>query len=99
MMQFASEFLGTFVFVLVILYATASNAQWPNLAPLLIICGLLAGIVSSASGSGGHLNPAVSVMMYLKGSLPLNKLGEYMGAQISGAVAAVLVKSSIDKMM
>lgn len=99
MKQFVSEFVGTFVFMLVILYATAQNAQWPNLAPLLIVGGLLSGIVLSATNSGGHLNPAVSFMMYLKGALTLNGMGEYMVAQLLGAFVAVMVKSHIDKMM
>lgn len=99
MKQFVSEFIGTFVFMLVILYATAPNAQWPNLAPFLIVGGLLSGIVLSATGSGGHLNPAVSFMMYLKGSLSVEKIVEYMGAQLLGALAAVVVKSTIDKLV
>ena len=95
-MQFAAEFFGTFVFLSVILHATSPKNQWPNLAPLLIIFGLLAGIVVSASGSGAHLNPAVSFMTYINGSMPLSTVGQYVSAQLLGAVAAVAVKAVMD---
>jgi len=61
MMKYLAEFLGTFVFLSVIL---------------------------TASTSGAHLNPAVSVMMYLNKSLPAADFIPYVGAQLLGAVAA-----------
>ena len=96
MMKFASEFFGTFIFMSIILYATSSNNLWPSLTPLMICVGLLAGIIVSASTSGAHLNPAVSVMMFLNKSLTQTQLGSYVGAQILGAVAAVAFKSILD---
>ena len=88
MMKYLAEFLGTFVFLSVILQATSPKAAWPSLAPLLIVVGLLAGIVLTASTSGAPLNPAVSVMMYLNKSLPAADFIPYVGAQLLGAVAA-----------
>ena len=96
MMKFASEFFGTFIFMSIILYATSSNNLWPSLTPLMICVGLLAGIIVAASTSGAHLNPAVSVMMFLNKSLTQTQLGTYVGAQILGAVAAVALKSVFD---
>ena len=96
-MKYVAEFLGTFIFLSVILQATAKNAPWPNLTPLLIVVGLLAGIVISASTSGAHLNPAVSTMMFLNKSLPMNDLIPYVGAQLLGAVAAKMCVDMLNK--
>ena len=87
-MKYVMEFLGTFLFLSVILQATAKNAVWPAVAPVLIVVGLLAGITLTASTSGAHLNPAVSTMMYLNKSLPGADFLPYVGAQVLGAVAA-----------
>ena len=88
MMKYVMEFLGTFFFLSVILQATAKNAVWPHVAPVLIVVGLLAGITLSASTSGAHLNPAVSTMFYLNKSLSGADFLPYVGAQVLGAVAA-----------
>ena len=88
MMKYVMEFLGTFFFLSVILQATAKNAVWPTVAPLLIVVGLLGGITLSASTSGAHLNPAVSTMFYLNKSLPGADFLPYVGAQVLGAIAA-----------
>lgn len=95
-MKFASEFFGTFIFMSIILYATSSNNLWPSLTPIMICVGLLAGIIVSASVSGAHLNPAVSVMMFLNKSLTQAQLGSYVSAQVLGAVAAVTLKSFLE---
>jgi glycerol uptake facilitator-like aquaporin len=91
MFKYLAEFLGTFIFLSVILRATSPTAVWPNLAPILIAVGLLAGIVFSAGSSGGHLNPAVSVMMAFDNKLPLADLAQYIVAQLLGGLAAKLV--------
>jgi aquaporin Z len=91
MMKYVAEFLGTFFFLSVILQATAKNAVWPAVAPLMIVFGLLAGIVLTASTSGAHLNPAVSTMMVLNKSLPVSDFLPYVGAQLLGGVAAKVV--------
>ena len=89
--KYLAEFLGTFIFLSVILQATSRSATWPSLAPILIVVGLLAAIVFSASTSGGHLNPAVTTMMLLNRSLPMGDFIPYVGAQLLGAVAAKFV--------
>ena len=98
MQAYLAEFIGSFIFFTVILQATAKNANWPNLAPLLIVVGLLAGIAVAASGSGAHLNPAVSVMMLLNKSLPMNDFLPYVGAQLAGAVAAKMCADMLNRM-
>lgn len=96
MLAFFGEFFGTFVFVSVILQATAKNAKWPLLAPFMIILGLLAGIVISVNASGAHLNPAVSTVMYLDRALSTTEFGTYVSAQVLGAVSAYFVKTYMD---
>ena len=57
-LKYFVEFLGTFLFLSVIL---ASGS------PVLIALSLLAVILLGGSISGGHFNPAVSVMMWFNG--------------------------------
>lgn len=75
-----AEFLGTFVFLSVILY----TGNW-----LAIAAALALVILAIGSVSGGHVNPAVSLAMYVKGALSAQELGLYIVAQALGAVAAV----------
>lgn len=97
MQKFLGEFVGTFVFVSVILAATGKDATWSNLAPLFIIFGLLAGVVVAAPLSGAHLNPAVSVVMYLNKSLSLPDLMPYIAFQVLGGVAAKMCYDMLRK--
>ena len=60
---FFAEVLGTIGFLSVI-FATAVRKSNP-LAPLAIGIGLAAMIFAFGSVSGGHFNPAVSLMVHL----------------------------------
>lgn len=76
-----AEFLGTFLLVLA-LFASGGNAFVVGgvLAVILLLVGKL---------SGGHVNPAISAAMYMKGSLSLNELLSYTFVQVAGAVASL----------
>ena len=78
--SFAGELVGTFIFLSIIL---ATGSAIP------IAIGLLTAIYFSNSLSGAHLNPAVSVMMFANGNIPLAKLGVYVVAQILGGLLAL----------
>ena len=80
MLNYLVEFIGTFIFLSVILKVGK---------PIPIVVALLAAIYFGGSISGGHFNPAVSVMMYLKKSLPSTDLLLYIVAQVAGGVAAL----------
>ena len=80
MMKYLVEFLGTFIFLSVIL--TSGQA-------IPIVLALLTAIHSGGSVSGGHFNPAVSTMMFLKGNLATADLPLYVLAQVAGGVAAL----------
>lgn len=83
-----AEFIGTFVFLSVIL--TVGQ-------PIPIVIGLLAAIYFSGHISGGHCNPAVSTMMLAKGDLTLERYIAYVAAQILGGLVALLWWQSVPK--
>ena len=88
MLKYFTEFVGTFIFLTVILMATARGSPLSNIAPLAIGGALVAVICFGGSISGGHFNPAVSTMMVLNKSLPSSELLPYVAAQVLGGVAA-----------
>ncbi len=79
MIKYLVEFIGTFVFLSVILAVGK---------PIPIVVGLLAAIYFGGHISGGHFNPAVSVMMFLKENLSANDLPMYVIAQVAGGAVA-----------
>ena len=88
MIKYIAEFIGTFIFLSVILNAVAVGSGLAAIAPLAIGIGLIAAICFGGSISGGHFNPAVSAMMVLNGSLPSTDFIPYVAAQLLGAIAA-----------
>ena len=76
-----AEFLGTFLLVLVIL-ASGGNPWITGGALALIIL-----LVSSMSGA--HVNPAVSLAMFLRGALTNQELAAYVVVQILGGASAL----------
>jgi aquaporin Z len=79
-MSYAAEFLGTFLLVLSIF---ASGGNWLVIGATLGVVVLLIGAVS-----GGHVNPAVSLAMYMNGSLKPMDLFSYVFAQLLGGASA-----------
>lgn len=82
MMKYVVEFIGTFIFLSVIL----SHPE-----PISIAIALAAVILFGASVSGAHYNPAVSVMMAINGTMPMPEMLGYIAAQVAGAALALLV--------
>jgi aquaporin Z len=83
------EILGTFIFLSIILSAVAESSY----GPIAIAVGLLAAIYFGGKISGGHFNPAVSIMMLFKGNISLSTAIGYIIAQITGGLLALLVNS------
>jgi aquaporin Z len=75
-----AEYLGTLLFVLSIL-ASGGN-------PWFIGFSLAVVILFTSKMSGGNINPAVSVVMYLKGKLSMNELLGYVVSQVLGGVTS-----------
>jgi len=88
MIRYFTEFIGTFIFLTVILNAVKTNSSLSAIVPLAIGLALAAMIEFGGNISGGHYNPAVSVMCMLNKSLPKQDLIPYISAQILGAIAA-----------
>jgi len=74
------EFIGTFVFLSVIL--TTGDAFAIGLA-------LAVAIFFGGKVSGGHFNPAVSVMMFAKKAISHMELISYIVAQVLGGLVAL----------
>ena len=80
MQKYLIEFLGTILFVYVILATGNPLAIGATLALVILIIG---GI------SGGHVNPAVSITMAAAGKLPVVDLVPYCIAQVLGGLVAL----------
>ena len=85
MQKYIAEFVGTLVFLTVI----AKSSSTGVLQPWAIATGLLAAIFLMGDISGGHFNPAVSVMMMLKGDMSQMETAYYVIAQVLGGAAAL----------
>ena len=80
MYRYLVEFLGSTFFIYVIL-ATGN--------PIAIGAALALVMLMIAPISGGHVNPAVSIVMASAGKLPTNELVSYSLAQIFGGLVAL----------
>jgi|TARA_B110000285_G_scaffold79602_1_gene91884 glycerol uptake facilitator-like aquaporin len=80
MSKYLAEFLGTLLFVYIIL-ATGN--------PIAIGIALGLVIMVTAPISGGHVNPAVSVTMAMLGKLPRSELLPYIASQMAGGIFAL----------
>jgi glycerol uptake facilitator-like aquaporin len=80
MQNYVVEFFGTTLFVYVILATGNALAIGATLALLILLMG---------SVSGGHVNPAVSIVMAAAGKLPTTDLVPYCIAQILGGLVAL----------
>lgn len=89
--KFFAEMIGTFIFLAVIItsgHATSRCADaltWIKIGLALAVSILLVGFVS-----GGHLNPAVSFMLYLNNDIQIEGLVVYIIAQLIGGALAYL---------
>jgi aquaporin Z len=78
--SYVAEYIGAFFFILAI-FASGGN-------PLVIGAALALVIFLIAGISGGHVNPAVSLAMYMNGSLNPMDLFSYVFAQLLGGASA-----------
>jgi glycerol uptake facilitator-like aquaporin len=79
-LAYLSEYFGAFFFILII-FLSGGN-------PLVVGAGLALVIFIIGGISGGHVNPAVSLSMYMNGSLKPFDLFTYVFVQLLGGVSA-----------
>lgn len=80
----AVEFLGALLLVLSILISNNALIIGATLAIIIYLVGDI---------SGAHVNPAVSLAMYMKGSLTLNEFASYVGMQMLGGASSAYLYS------
>ena len=78
--KFIAEFIGTFIFIGVIL----ASGQ-----PIPIGIGLIAVIYLLSNITGGHVNPAVTVTAYAAGNISGTDAVTYIVGQILGGICAL----------
>lgn len=83
--QMLTEFIGTFIFLGVII---ATGEAFP------IGLALATAIFFGGKISGGHYNPAVSFMMYLNKAINIQQLFVYVIAQVLGGAAVLFFLKS-----
>jgi glycerol uptake facilitator-like aquaporin len=87
--KFFAELLGTFVFLSVIITSVDSHNLFESSnAWIKIGLALSVSILAFGMISGGHFNPAVSLMFYANNQLPLEDFIVYVIAQLLGALGA-----------
>jgi glycerol uptake facilitator-like aquaporin len=84
----AVEFLGTFIFLSVIV---ATGNPWAIGATLAVLA-FLGGAVS-----GGHFNPAVTIMTLYNRGIAAEGAVAYIVAQVAAGILAVTVYNSLKK--
>lgn len=85
--SYVAEYIGTF-FLILSIFASGGN-------PLVIGAALAIVIFLIGSISGGHINPAVSLGMYMNGSISPIDLFKYVFAQLLGGVSAFYAFKSV----
>src|SRR5438874_4447126 len=90
MNKYIAEFIGTFFLVLTVGCTVIPGAAGV-IAPLAIGASLMVMVFATGHISGGHLNPAVTFAVFLRGKCPLSDAIPYWIAQIAAGVIAALV--------
>jgi aquaporin Z len=90
-----AEFVGTALFVFagagaVVMNAASSNTLGALGVSLAHGLALAIAVTVTLPISGGHLNPAVSVGLWIAGRIDARSTGSYVAAQLAGAVVGAL---------
>lgn len=94
MTKYLTEFVGTFLFLLVI--ALVAPQSPPNALTALAIGGALMVLVYAGGHvSGAHYNPAVTISLASVGKCPWSDVGPYIAAQVVGGAAAFAVGGAL----
>jgi glycerol uptake facilitator-like aquaporin len=88
MLAILVEFLGTFIFLSVIV---ATGNPWAIGATLAVLA-LLGGSIS-----GGHFNPAVTAMFLYNRGIAVDNAAAYIVAQVAAGILAVVTYNQLKK--
>ena len=84
-----SELLGTFLLVSIILIVTIDKQYNNYHTSFAVGFALAVAIILTGHISGGHLNPVVSLVMFINNKIKLDKFIQYIIAQSIGGVLAL----------
>ena len=87
--KYVAEFIGTFFLVLTV-GCTVLAGGTGVIPPLAIGSALMVMVYAAGHVSGGHLNPAVTIAVWLRGRCPASDVAPYIMSQILGASAAAM---------
>jgi aquaporin Z len=90
MNKYIAEFIGTFFLVLTVGCTIIPGAAGV-IAPLAIGAALMVMVFATGHISGAHLNPAVTLAVFLRGKCPATDVIPYWIAQLAAGVVAALV--------
>lgn len=90
MRKYIAEFIGTFFLVLTVGCAVIPGAPGV-IAPLAIGGALMVMVFACGHISGGHLNPAVTLAVFVRGRCPARDVVPYWIAQIAAGIVAAFV--------
>ncbi len=91
MMRMIAEACGTFVLVLVVLSAALYAPTMGN--PMIVVAfafgvAMMGALVAIGSVSGAHINPAITVAVWVAGRFPGKDVAPYIVAHVVGGIAA-----------
>tara|TARA_A100001015_G_C14382391_1_gene478525 strand:- start:181 stop:453 length:273 start_codon:yes stop_codon:yes gene_type:complete len=84
MQKYLAEFIGTLFFCFVIIASPNTSMK-----PLTIGAALTIAIMVLGKLSGGHFNPAVTIMMMMMKKMKQDDVIPYIVAQVLGGVVAI----------
>jgi aquaporin Z len=90
MKKYIAEFIGTFFLVLTIGCTVIPGAAGV-IAPLAIGSALMVMVYAAGHLSGGHLNPAVTLAVWLRGRCDTKDVVPYIISQVAAAALAATV--------
>lgn len=91
MNKYVFEFIGTFFLVFTVGMVVIDPAVPDGFAPLAIGSVLAVMIFATGHISGGHLNPAVTLGVFIRGKIALNNAAIYWIVQLFAGVVALVV--------
>lgn len=88
--KYLAEFLGT---VLVVLCALVSGGNFLVVGVAVAVAVFFAGKIS-----GGHVNPAITLALFVNNKIAFNDFVAYLVSQFAGGVSSVFLYNAVLKM-